>query len=198
MMNAKSVPIVEIVQQYAGVELKRKGRELWGLCPFHAEKTPSFAVNPEKNVWHCYACGIGGSAVDFAMNLFGLSFVEACRRIEADFGLCRTVQRPAMISQQQRIARNEAALNDFIQRVFDDSFKSTQTIQKELQANYSEPSADIDMDKLAALVLDMDRRLKVIELIASNEPESVVLALKMNRGGAAIDKFGGGNHASGF
>ena len=42
------------------VELRQRGREFWGCCPFHGEKTPSFKVNPDTGLWHCFGCGIGG------------------------------------------------------------------------------------------------------------------------------------------
>jgi len=69
--------VVEIVSEY--VSIKKKGRNYFGLCPFHAEKTPSFSVNPEKQIFHCFGCGQGGNVVTFLMSHEKLGFVEAIR-----------------------------------------------------------------------------------------------------------------------
>lgn len=61
------------------VHLSKQGKYLWGLCPFHSEKTPSFTVTPERGVFHCFGCGMGGNAIKFRMEIEGLSFPEAVR-----------------------------------------------------------------------------------------------------------------------
>jgi len=68
--------IVEAIQTL-GVPLRRRGREWWGVCPFHEERTPSFAVNAEKGVWHCHGCQRGGNLVTFVMERQHLNAVEA-------------------------------------------------------------------------------------------------------------------------
>lgn len=67
--------IVQVVGEK--VTLKQSGKEFVGLCPFHDEKTPSFSVNSEKQFYHCFGCGAGGSIFDFLMESEGLSFTEA-------------------------------------------------------------------------------------------------------------------------
>jgi DNA primase len=69
------VSISDVISQY--VNLVPKGGRLWGLCPFHNEKTPSFTVNDEKGFFHCFGCGKGGSAFNFLMDIDNLSFIEA-------------------------------------------------------------------------------------------------------------------------
>jgi DNA primase len=71
--------IVEIIGQY--VALKRGGRNFKGLCPFHQEKTPSFTVHPEKQIFHCFGCGAGGDVFSFLMRFENMSFPEALRRL---------------------------------------------------------------------------------------------------------------------
>ena len=62
-----------------GIELKRHGENLVGLCPFHDDRTPSFVVTPEKNLWHCLgACQAGGSVIDLVMRVERCSFRLAC------------------------------------------------------------------------------------------------------------------------
>jgi len=75
------------------VRLVRAGRELKGLCPFHAEKTPSFHVVEDKGFFHCFGCGAHGDAIGFLMRLDGLSFMEAVERLAAEAGLA--VPRPS-------------------------------------------------------------------------------------------------------
>jgi len=76
--------IVDVVSKH--VHLTKQGKYLKGLCPFHSEKTPSFTVTPEKQIFHCYGCGKGGSAIKFVMEIEGVSFQEAVRQLaeEAD------------------------------------------------------------------------------------------------------------------
>lgn len=66
------------------VRLIRRGRSFTGLCPFHKEKTPSFHVNPERGLFHCFGCKESGTAVDFAMKSLGMTFPEAVRAHDAD------------------------------------------------------------------------------------------------------------------
>ena len=59
--------IVEVISQY--VHLKRSGRNYFGLCPFHNEKSPSFSVSPDKQIFHCFGCGVGGGGIPFLLRL---------------------------------------------------------------------------------------------------------------------------------
>lgn len=67
--------IVEIISQY--VILKKRGRNYLGLCPFHREKTPSFSVSPDKQIFHCFGCGVGGSVINFISKIENLSYRES-------------------------------------------------------------------------------------------------------------------------
>jgi DNA primase len=77
--------IVDVVSKH--VHLTKQGKYLKGLCPFHSEKTPSFTVTPEKQIFHCYGCGKGGSAIKFVMEIEGVSFQEAVRQLAEDAGV---------------------------------------------------------------------------------------------------------------
>ena len=61
------------------VVLKQKGRLHWGCCPFHAEKTASFKVDPGTQLWHCFGCGLGGDAYGFLMRAENVEFLDAVR-----------------------------------------------------------------------------------------------------------------------
>ena len=70
-------PIEDVVGQY--VSLKRSGSNLFGLCPFHGEKTASFSVAPDKGIYYCFGCHAGGSALNFVMEMEHLEFKDAVK-----------------------------------------------------------------------------------------------------------------------
>ena len=76
--------IVDVISDY--VQLKKAGRYLKGLCPFHDEKTPSFMVDPAKQLYHCFGCGEGGNVFTFLKKKEGLDFREAAERLAARTG----------------------------------------------------------------------------------------------------------------
>ncbi len=65
---------LERLAQARGITLSRRGKQLVGVCPFHEEKTPSFTLDPAKNLFHCFGCDAAGSVVDFVMKSQGVSF----------------------------------------------------------------------------------------------------------------------------
>ena len=77
--------IADVVSRY--VPLTKKGGNLFGLCPFHNEKTPSFSVSPEKQIYHCFGCGKGGGVVNFIMEIENLSFPEAVHFLADQVGM---------------------------------------------------------------------------------------------------------------
>ena len=66
--------IVDVISQY--VTLKRSGRNFFGLCPFHNEKSPSFSVSPDKQIFHCFGCGVGGNVFHFLSKIENINFVQ--------------------------------------------------------------------------------------------------------------------------
>ncbi|MBQ4369850.1 MAG: DNA primase [Oscillospiraceae bacterium] len=85
--------ITDIVSEY--VQLTRKGSNYFGLCPFHSEKTASFSVSPDKQIYHCFGCGKGGGVVNFIMEIEGLSFPDAVAFLAKRAGLEVPDDRPA-------------------------------------------------------------------------------------------------------
>ena len=78
-------PIEEVVGQY--VTLKRSGANMFGLCPFHGEKTASFSVAPDKGIYYCFGCHKGGSVINFQMEIEGLSYPDAVRSLAKRVGM---------------------------------------------------------------------------------------------------------------
>ncbi len=85
------IDLVDLVSRY--VTLKRVGKNYFGLCPFHSEKTPSFSVSPEKQLYYCFGCGARGNAITFLMQIEGLSFIEAVRELADQAGVELTFSR---------------------------------------------------------------------------------------------------------
>ncbi|HHX73850.1 MAG TPA: DNA primase [Firmicutes bacterium] len=99
--------IVEIVSQY--VQLKRSGRNHFGLCPFHGEKTPSFSVSQEKQIFHCFGCGEGGNVFTFLMKMEGYTFPEAVAELAKRAGIPLPETRTSPAARKVRRGRQRLA-----------------------------------------------------------------------------------------
>ena len=96
--------ILDIVSE--SVILKKAGKNHLGLCPFHSEKTPSFTVSQEKQIFHCFGCGTGGNVFSFLMKHDGLSFPEAVKMLAGRYGIEIPVHEMSP-EQQKRINERE-------------------------------------------------------------------------------------------
>jgi DNA primase len=99
--------IVDIVSEV--VHLKKAGKNFVGLCPFHAEKTPSFTVSPEKQIFYCFGCGAGGNIFSFLMKNDGLAFPEAARTLAGRYGI-DIPRRSLTPDQKKRVGERESLL----------------------------------------------------------------------------------------
>ncbi len=97
--------IVEVVSDY--VTLKKAGKNYRGLCPLHSEKTPSFMVNEEKQIFHCFGCGEGGDAFTFLMKVGHFSFPQAVEELAKRFGVTLP-SRELSLAQKKEMAKREA------------------------------------------------------------------------------------------
>jgi len=103
-----SADILDIVSE--AVLLKKTGKNFVGLCPFHSEKTPSFTVSPQKQIFHCFGCGVGGNVFSFLMKKDGLSFPEAAKLLAGRFGI-EVPTRRMTPEQKRRISGRENLLS---------------------------------------------------------------------------------------
>jgi DNA primase len=106
--------LVDLVGRH--VALKKAGRSYKGLCPFHHEKTPSFTVNPERGIYHCFGCGVSGNAFEFLMKLEGLTFPEAARALAAGCGVEVPESGQGDGGLVERVLAANAAAQRFYQR----------------------------------------------------------------------------------
>jgi DNA primase len=116
--------VEDVVGDY--VNLKRRGQNMIGLCPFHGEKTPSFNVNPSRNIYKCFGCGEGGDPIKFLMTLEQLSYPDAIRRIAAKYNIKLEEKQ---VSQEVREERQEKEalilVNEFAQKWYEDQLYNT-------------------------------------------------------------------------
>ncbi|MBN2575235.1 MAG: hypothetical protein JXP73_11790 [Deltaproteobacteria bacterium] len=98
--------LCEVVLEH-GIELKRRGRTYFGLCPFHQEKTSSFAVSRESGLFHCFGCGVGGDVIGFIVRYHQISFREALDRLAARAGIAleTLVEPSSRITSREEMAR---------------------------------------------------------------------------------------------
>ncbi|WP_288999560.1 CHC2 zinc finger domain-containing protein [uncultured Psychrobacter sp.] len=129
--------------------LKRAGNEYKGCCPFHGEKSPSFYVNPQKNIYHCFGCGVGGNAISFLRDYENLTFIEAVNELSKQTGIevpqeeqrnvsyQRTKQPPTTKSAARPISKSQADSPSSPHRSFDNQEQTNHTHYAEQPAHDS-------------------------------------------------------------
>lgn len=115
--------IEEVVEDF--VNLKRRGVNMLGLCPFHDEKTPSFTVSPAKNIYKCFGCGNGGDAITFIKEHEGVGYVEAIRYLARKYGIVLEETEDTREQKEEKQKNdsyyiiNEYAKDYFVKQLFD-------------------------------------------------------------------------------
>ena len=121
--------IVDLISGYTS--LRRSGRSATGLCPFHNEKTPSFHVSPEKQVYHCFGCGAGGSVINFIMQAENLTFTDAVKFLGERAGISipddNTYDDRASRQRQRLLEANKAAARFFYDVLLSNDGKEART-----------------------------------------------------------------------
>lgn len=126
--------ILDTVSQY--VTLKRSGRTYMGLCPFHREDSPSFSVSPEKQIFHCFGCGVGGNTINFIMKIENLSFKEAIEFLADKSGIALPTHNNAEDNEKQNLKKkiyeiNELAAQFFHENLYNPTSKLAQNYVKQ-------------------------------------------------------------------
>ena len=128
--QVRSLAIEDVLQPY--VKLSRKGSTLMGICPFHTERTGSFAVTPQKNLFHCFSCNRGGDAITFIMEKENLSFMQAVEFIAKSNGIPLEYVQEERNSEQIAEARHKESLSatlDHLQKFFVDNLRNTDSAE---------------------------------------------------------------------
>jgi DNA primase len=100
--------VVEVVGRY--VQLKKGGINFMGLCPFHNEKSPSFTVSQSKQFYHCFGCGVHGTAISFLMEHLGMGFIEAVKQLANDVGMTVPEEKRELTAQQLALEKQTPSL----------------------------------------------------------------------------------------
>ena len=95
------------------MQLKRSGRNYFGLCPFHNEKSPSFSVSPDKQIFHCFGCGAGGNAISFIMKIEGMNFIEAVQLLAERANITLPTLQNNADSQKEELKAKVYKVNEF-------------------------------------------------------------------------------------
>ena len=118
----------EVIQEY--VNLKKRGVNMIGLCPFHDEKTPSFTVSPSKNIYKCFGCGKGGGPVQFLMEHDSLSFPESIRQLAQRYNISieedQNVDKD-QVAEKLRLEESYFIINKFAAEFYTKQLFETQT-----------------------------------------------------------------------
>ena len=185
--------IVDVIGNY--VSLKRKGNNYFGLCPFHREKTPSFSVAAEKQIFHCFGCGKGGNVIRFIMDVENIGFKEAIEMLaeRAKIDLPSNDIADLNMSQDELLVRekrkkNMYEINKIAGRFFYENIKKSKTAQEYIMKR----SIDINTVKRFGLGFALDDNGLSKLLVSMGFPEEDMLATGLigkSTTGGLYDKF---------
>ena len=130
--------IVDVISQY--ISLKRSGRNYFGLCPFHNEKSPSFSVSPDKQIFHCFGCGVGGNVISFISKIEGIGFKEAIEVLAEKANIKLPTIDNNLDSKKEELKSKVYKVNSFTaefyhKRLYESSSKTAQEYVKKRQLN---------------------------------------------------------------
>jgi len=179
--------IVDVLSEY--LQLKRAGSNFRALCPFHSERTPSFSVSPDRQIWHCFGCGEGGDIFGFVMKMEGMDFPEALRVLAKKAGVQLRYQDPAISSQKTKLMDICKVAADFYHKVLLDSplAKSTRDYLKKRQVT----DETVDLFKLGYAPENWDSLNKFLVQKKFKEDDIFLagLTVKKERGVGFFDRF---------
>ena len=122
--------VVDVISQY--VHLTRKGRNYFGLCPFHNEKSPSFSVSPDRQIFHCFGCGVGGNVYSFLMKIEGIGFKEAVEQLAEKANIQLPTIENAEDTAREELKTKIYKINQFTAEYYHQNFppRKKQQIEK--------------------------------------------------------------------
>lgn len=116
--------IVDIISQY--VILKRRGRNFLGLCPFHKEKTPSFSVSPDKQIFHCFGCGVGGDVITFINRIENLGYRESLEMLAEKAGITLPTVDNDRDNKRQILKEKVYSINQIVAELYHENLYKPQ------------------------------------------------------------------------
>ncbi len=178
--------IVDIISEY--IQLKQAGTNFKGLCPFHNEKTPSFMVSREKQIWHCFGCGEGGDAFSFVQKIDSLDFPEALKLLAQKAGVTLKKQDPKIASQKSKLLEITRLSAEYFHKALLDS-KEGQIARDYIDKRKLSPST-VDDFKLGYAPDSWDRLLNFL-IKKGHTTSDILLAglIVKNEKGKTYDRF---------
>ncbi len=181
--------IIDYVSQY--VQLKKSGRDYSGLCPFHHEKTPSFHVSREKQLFHCFGCGASGNLVQFVMRTENLDFVDALKLLADRAGIIIPEDDGNFSDENHEKKKRILEMNKYAARFFYDCLKDKSTGEKGQQyfVKRNIPWKTVTVYGLGYAPDGRDMLLKHLTAKGYKTDEIVEAGLAVSRDGKIYDKF---------
>lgn len=186
----QATDIVQIIGEY--VRLKKKGRNFLALCPFHTEKTPSFTVSPDKQLYYCFGCGKGGTVFTFLMEHEKMSFVEAVRYLARRANI--SIREEAGSDFRREVVEqityaNQVALDYFQQLLFESRYR--EVLQNYIKKKRSLTDETIKQFKLGLAGEAWDALIKYAAAkgLSAEDLEKAGLAIRSESKGNYYDRF---------
>ncbi|MFD4817397.1 DNA primase [Peribacillus butanolivorans] len=142
----EAVDIVDLIGEY--VQLKKQGRNYFGLCPFHGENSPSFSVSAEKQIFHCFGCGAGGNIFTFLMDIEGYNFVESAKvlaekgNVPLDVEINKDSQRSNMPAGSQQMFEAHDLLRKFYHHLLVNTKEGQEALEYLLKRGFTEETIE--------------------------------------------------------
>lgn len=180
--------IVDIISQY--VHLKRSGRNFFGLCPFHNEKSPSFSVSPDKQIFHCFGCGVGGNVFTFLTKIEGISFVEAVQTLAERSNIQLPTLENNVDSAREELKAKVFKVNEFTAQYYHENlYKPESKIAQEYIKKRKLTNETLKSFRLG-FSGKFDELYKALKNQGFNEPEILESGLvNRNDNGKYIDRY---------
>lgn len=142
----EAVDIVDLIGEY--VQLKKQGRNYFGLCPFHGENSPSFSVSAEKQIFHCFGCGAGGNIFTFLMDIEGYNFVESAKvlaekgNVPLDVEINKDSKRSNMPAGSQQMVEAHDLLRKFYHHLLVNTKEGQDALEYLLKRGFTEETIE--------------------------------------------------------
>ncbi|MGE7182875.1 DNA primase [Peribacillus sp. NPDC006672] len=142
----EAVDIVDLIGEY--VQLKKQGRNYFGLCPFHGENSPSFSVSTEKQIFHCFGCGAGGNIFTFLMDIEGYNFVESAKvlaekgNVPLDVEINKDSKRSNMPAGSQQMVEAHDLLRKFYNHLLVNTKEGQDALEYLLKRGFTEETIE--------------------------------------------------------
>lgn len=187
----EEIDIVDVISEY--VQLKKHGRNYFGLCPFHGENTPSFSVSADKQIFHCFGCGAGGNVFSFLMEKEGLTFQEAAVKLAEKTNINLQIQTPVSAKtipkdNQQMLDAHEL-LRKFYHHLLVNTKDGQDALEYLLERGFTKES--IEKFSIGYSLPSWDYTFKLLSKKGFSEEllEKSGLIIKRERDGSFFDRF---------